>query len=126
MIERSVDEADGIIFVRSTGEATRDDIDAHYVALRAMIAGMRGAGRPVRVLSDQTRATWLSDELNRHIKRQIEHTYQPGDRVALLMPDCDAKAYARELLGTTHYAVFTSRIAAEMWLMEAAVRPPRG
>lgn len=124
MIERSVDDEDGIIFVVSVGEATREDIDVHYDALRDLIATMRAAGRPIRVLSDQTRAVRLSCDLNLHIKAQIERTFRPGDRVALLMASDDDKRYARTILGTTDYAVFTSRIAAELWLMEPALPPP--
>jgi hypothetical protein len=124
MIQRSVDPEDGIIMVVSIGEATRADIDEHYDALRRMIAELRAEGRPVRVLSDQTRADWLSDELNQHIRSQIERTYLPGDRLALLLASPDRKLAVREVLGVTDYAVFDSRLAAEIWLMEPALRPP--
>lgn len=124
MIERSVDPVDDIIHVVSVGEASRADIDAHYDAMRALVATMRAEERTIRVLSDQTRAIRLPEELNQHIKTLMESLYQPGDRVALLMASSDDKMYVRSVLGTAEFAAFDSRIAAEMWLMEPALKPP--
>lgn len=124
MIERSIDPVDNIIHVVSIGAATRADIDAHYAAMRGLIATMRAEEKPIRVLSDQTNATRLPEELNQHIKALMESLYQPGDRVALLMATNDDKMYVRSVLGTAEYAAFDSRIAAEMWLMEPALKPP--
>lgn len=123
MIERTIDDG-GVIQVVSVGEATRADIDIHYDALRDMIAALRAEGRPIRVLSDQTQATRLSETLNLYLKEQIERTYRPGDRLALLMRSEGDKMYARGVLGVQDYAVFESRIAAEIWLMEPTLKPP--
>lgn len=123
MIERALDE-DNIIQVVSTGAATRADIDEHYSSLRELIATLRSRGSPIRVLSDQTRADRLAHADNLYLREQIERTYRPGDRLALLMATNDDKIYARTVLGTTNFAVFESRIAAEMWLMEPSLRPP--
>lgn len=125
MITRTIDQRDGIIMVASIGEATRAEIDAHYDELRRMIAAIRASGKPIRVLSDQTQATWLSDDMNRHLRSQIERTYQAGDRLAVLMPTAGKKLSARELLGAGEYGVFDSRVAAEIWLMEPSLRPPQ-
>lgn len=126
MITRSVDAQDGIIVVVSIGVATRADIDTHYDELRDMIAHIRAAGDPVRVLSDQTQAMRLDDATNQYIKSQIERTFRAGDRVALLMATTNDKMYVRSILGTAEYGVFNSRIAAEMWLMEPHLQPPSG
>lgn len=123
MITRIID-ADGVIQVVSVGKATRSEIDDHYRNLRDIIATLRAEGKPVRVLSDQTRAVRLSDDTNLYLKEQIERTYQPGDRLALLMPSQQDKLYARSVLGVTTYAVFESRIAAEIWLAEPTLPPP--
>lgn len=124
MITRNLDAQSGIIFVKSVGLATRDDINGHYDQLRLMIAQLREAGRPVRVLSDQRRAVRLPHQLNLLIKDQIEQTYRSGDRLALLMNTVADQQYARSVLGTVRYAVFTSPIAAEIWLTEANLKPP--
>ena len=124
MIRLSVDEQSGIILVVSIGEASRAEIDRHYDRLRDVIAGQRKAGRPVRVLSDQRQATRLRHELNLHLKKQIDRTAQDGDRWALLMRDPEDQEYARTILGIARYAVFTSEIAAQIWLTEECLRPP--
>lgn len=124
MITRTVDEPDGIIIVQSFGAASLQDLNDHYTSLRALIADMRRGKRPIRVLSDQRQAVRLSHELNLHIKRQIESTYQAGDRVALLMRTEEDQQYAREVLGVTNWAVFKSHHAAEIWLMQADQQPP--
>lgn len=124
MITRAIDEPDGIIIVRSVGAATWQDLDSHYTLMRALIAQMRLAQRPIRVLSDQRMATRLPLDLNLHIKHQIERTYEPGDRLALLMRTEEDQRYAREILGVMNWAVFHSRHAAEIWLMQADQRPP--
>lgn len=126
MIERGIDPEDGIILVTSVGEATRADIDEHYERLREMIADTRAAGQTVRVLTDHTRATRLSDELNHHIRAQMERTFAPEDRVALLMRTGEDKEYARRVLGLEQFGVFESRVAAEIWLMEEGIAPPGG
>lgn len=125
MITLAAEPDDGIIQVVSVGEASRAEINAHYEALRKLIAEFRAAGRPVRVLSDQTRAVRLSDELSYHLKSQIERTYGANDRLALVMGSEPDRAYAKGVLGVATYAVFESRMAAEMWLMEPAMKPPR-
>ena len=126
MITRKVDEPDGIIIVQSLGSADMEDLDNHYASLRALIAEMREAKRPIRVLSDQRQATRLGHELNLHIKAQIERTYKPGDRVALLMKTEEDQRYAREILGVVDWAVFNSRHAAEIWLVQIDQKPPAG
>lgn len=123
-ITRTVDEPDGIIVVVSTGKASRKSIDEHYDYLRILIAKMRNAGRPVRVLSDQRRAVRLTHEMNQHIKDQIARTYLKGDRLALLMNSTEDQAYVRQILGGVQHAVFVSKIAAEIWLMEPDQRAP--
>jgi hypothetical protein len=124
MITRDLDTQSGVILVRSIGAATEEEIVDHYCRMHALVAELREAGRPVRVLSDQRQAVRLPHHLNLLIKDQIEQTYQAGDRVALLMNTVEDQQYARGVLGTTHYAVFTSLVAAEIWLTEPDLRPP--
>ena len=116
MIRREVDPDDGIIFVTSDGAATRADIDEHYDALRLLIAEMREAGRPVRVLSDVTSSPRQAADVETHILAQMGRTFRSGDRVALLAGQGD-NAYVRTLLANVDVATFSSRLPAEMWLL---------
>jgi anti-sigma factor RsiW len=124
MIERSVDGKDGIIFVRGSGLWSHAEVDAHYDELRALIAGLRAQGRPVRVLVDVTDAAQQSDTRENYVRAQIERTYRPGDRVAMLVAGGEVKQHVRSVLNGTLVAIFISQIAAEMWLMEEGLPPP--
>ncbi|MDO7843735.1 hypothetical protein [Sphingomonas immobilis] len=125
MIERHLERQDGIIFVRGKGDWSRGELDAHYDELRVLIAGIRAQGRPVRVLADVTEAMPQSASRERYIRTQIERTYRPGDRVAIVVASAAVKQHVRDALTGTLVATFISRIAAEMWLMEAELEPPR-
>jgi hypothetical protein len=117
MIERNFDDQTGIIVVRAIGIWSREAVDAHYNALRSMIGGMRGQGRPIRLLSDVSGATRQSRQIETHIKWQMERTFRPGDRIAILAADEKVKATLLELVDLPPIAVFHSRIAAESWLL---------
>jgi len=117
MIEREWDEETGIIYVSGTGAWSEADVDAHYDALRAMIAGLRRAGRPVRVLSDIAQASRQGYAREEHILAHMRRTFQPGDRVALVTADATDKAYVRSIIGGLDLGVFASKLPAEMWLL---------
>jgi hypothetical protein len=117
VITRVFDRETGILRVIATGTWAPEDVDAHYTALREMIAPIRRTGARVRLLSDVTRAARQSPELEARILEQMEHTFQPGDRVALLTATVDDKMHARDLLRDVEIAVFNSAIPAELWLM---------
>jgi hypothetical protein len=117
MIAREWDTDTGIIFVTGSGIWTRADVDGHYGELRRIIAEVRAARRPVRVLSDLTRAERQSHAVEAHILGEIDRTYRAGDRVAFLTANADDKNYVKMVLGRADAAVFSSRMAAEMWLL---------
>lgn len=117
MIEREWDEEAGILYVAATGIWSEAEVDAHYDALRGMIAGLRREGRPVRVLSDVSGAPRQGYAREEHILAQMRRTFQPGDRVALVTADAGDKAYVRSILGGLDVGVFASKLPAEMWLL---------
>jgi ATPase subunit of ABC transporter with duplicated ATPase domains len=117
MIERNVDDETGIIVVRAVGIWTREAVDTHYNALRAMIGGMRGKGRPVRLLSDVSGASRQSNQIETHIRWQMERTFRPGDRIAILAGNAEDKATLLDLVDLPPVAIFHSRVAAESWLL---------
>lgn len=117
MIERIVDDETGIIVVRAVGIWTREAVDTHYSALRAMIGGMRGKGRPVRLLSDVSGASRQSSQIETHIRWQMERTFRAGDRIAILAGTAEDKATLLDLVDLPPIAVFHSRVAAESWLL---------
>jgi hypothetical protein len=117
MIEREWDEDAGIIYVSGTGAWSEAAIDAHYEALRGMIANLRCKGRPVRVLSDVSQAPRQGYAREEHILGQMRRTFQPGDRFALVTADAADKAYVRSILGGLEVGVFASKLPAEMWLL---------
>jgi hypothetical protein len=116
MIERRFDADSGIIHVVGTGIWKRADVDTHYGAIRGIAAGLRAAGRPIRLLSDVTGAERQAPDIEAYIKLQMERTFAPGDRMALLVPDIQAQRHIRTLLGNAEVATFCSRDAAEAWL----------
>jgi hypothetical protein len=117
MVEREWDEDTGILYVTGTGTWSDAEIDAHYEALRAMIADLRREGRPVRVLSDVSRAQRQGYAREERILAHMRRTFQPGDRFALVTADAADKAYVRSILGGLDVGVFASRLPAEMWLL---------
>jgi hypothetical protein len=117
MIERNFDAETGIIFVRGVGIWSREAVDTHYNALRAMIGGIRGRGQPVRLLSDVSGATRQNNQIETHIKWQMERTFRRGDRIAILAADAAMKESLLQLVDLPPIAVFHSRIAAESWLL---------
>jgi hypothetical protein len=117
MIEREWDEETGIIYVSGSGEWSEADIDAHYEALRGMIARLSGEDRPVRVLSDIARAPRQGYSREVHILGQMRRTFRPGDRMALVTAGAEDKAYVRSIVAGLNVAVFASKLPAEMWLL---------
>jgi hypothetical protein len=124
MIDRRFDERDGIITVTGSGIWTVAEIDRHFEQLRRMIADLRAAGRPIRVLSDVTLAQRQSPEIEAHIRMQHDRTYRAGDRVAMLAVGIDERNYLRSILGDAEIAAFSSVLAAEMWLVEDSLQKP--
>lgn len=124
MIERDLSDPDGIITVRSSGDWTPAEIDAHFNILRAIVAKRRRNGEPIRVLSDLSSAQTQDMGINDHILAECHRTYLPGDRVAILTPSQSAKRWLREQLRGSDVAAFCSRLPAEMWLMDDDLPPP--
>lgn len=125
MIERDLTDADGIITVTSTGHWTEAELNEHFDALRAIIARKREAGEQIRVLSDVSRAGGQDEGTGALILEQFARTYRPEDRVAILTANIDVKMVVRAMLRDLNIAAFSSRLPAEMWLMEDDVPPPR-
>ncbi|PXA87566.1 hypothetical protein DMC47_31695 [Nostoc sp. 3335mG] len=117
MIEREWDDDTGIIYVSGTGEWSEADIDAHYEALRGMIARLRDEGRPIRVLSDVAQAPRQGYSREEHILGQMRRTFRTGDRMALVTADAATKDYVRSIVGGLDIGVFASKLPAEMWLL---------
>jgi hypothetical protein len=117
VIKREWDDETGIIIVSASGLWTKADVEMHYEALRRMIEPLRAAGRPVRVLSDVTKAERQNPIVESHTLGEIMRTFQHGDRLAILTANPEDKAYARTIIGSAEAATFTSRMAAEMWLL---------
>lgn len=116
MISRRWDEDSGILHVTSVGVPTRDIVDAHYTALRAMIAPLRTSGEPLLLLSDIRESARTTPDLEEHILAQMAQTFRPGDRVVLLTND-DDRSHVRHVLRGVAIGAFSSQIAAEMWLV---------
>lgn len=125
MIERDLSDPDGIITVRSSGDWTPAEIDAHFKALREIISKKRRNGEPIRVLSDLSTAPAQNMGINDYILAECHRTYLPGDRVAILTPGQSTKQWLREQLRGSEVAAFSSRLPAEMWLMADDLPPPQ-
>jgi hypothetical protein len=124
MISRDYSDADGIILVTATGAWDEQDVDRHYEELRREIAARREAGLPILLLSDVTQAERQSAAVEQRTLWQIGQTFQPGDRVAVLVADADDKAHVRGLLGAADMGAFSSKIAAQMWLLYEGLEAP--
>jgi hypothetical protein len=124
MITRSFDERDGIITVKATGRWTRAEVDDHFSELRRLIEPIRAAQRTVLLLSDVTEAERQAPELEQHIRLQQDRTFRAGDRIAILTGSMDDKAHVRSVLGAAEMATFSSRLPAEMWLVETDLKRP--
>lgn len=124
MISRDYNDEDGIILVTATGAWSERDVDEHYGELRRAIATRREAKLPILILSDVTQAERQIAAVERRILWQIEQTFQPGDRVAMLVADAEDKAHVRGLLGAADMAAFSSKIAAQMWLLYEGLEAP--
>lgn len=125
MIERDLSDPDGIITIRSSGDWTQSELDAHFRILREIIAKRRRNGEPIRVLSDLSSAQDHKMGINDDILVQCHRSYLPGDRVAILTPGQSAKQWLRERLRGSDVAAFCSRLPAEMWLMADDLPPPQ-
>ncbi|MFZ2997757.1 hypothetical protein [Sphingobium sp.] len=125
MIERDLTDADGIITVTSTNRWTEAELNAHFDALRAIIAQKRQAGEQIRVLSDVTGAGEQDAGTGALILAQFRRTYRPEDRVAMLTANENVKMVVRAMLQDFNIAAFSSRLPAEMWLMADGLPPPR-
>ncbi|QUT05157.1 hypothetical protein KFK14_19475 [Sphingobium phenoxybenzoativorans] len=125
MISRDYSDEDGIILVTATGAWNEHDVDQHYEALRLEIAARRETGLPILLLSDVTQAKRQAPAVERRTMWQIEQTFAPGDRLAVLVTDADDKAHVRGLLGKADMAAFSSKIAAQMWLLYEGLEAPR-
>lgn len=125
MIVRRFDEGSGILHVSGTGEWTVSDIEAHYADLRRTMANLRAAGRPVRILSDIRYAERQSREVEMTIRREMERSYGPGDRVVLLTGSDSDKMHVRGALGFFEVKAFSSPIAAEIWLFANETDEPQ-
>ncbi|WP_416463679.1 hypothetical protein [Sphingomonas sp. VDB2] len=125
MIERDLTDPDGIITVRSSGHWTRAELDAHFRAMREIVAQKRRNGEPVRVLSDLSTADEQDMGIDDYVLTECHRTYQPGDRVAILTPDKQSKQRLRAKLHGSEVGAFSSRLPAEMWLMAADLPPPQ-
>lgn len=123
MIVRHIDDADGIIFVTGRGLWSLDEIDKHFRALREMIDVLRSHGRPIRVLSDVTSGERQDSIVEDRILDRYRELYELGDRVAVLVSPSD-RAHVADLLCKADIAIFSSRIAAEMWLMTLDLAKP--
>jgi hypothetical protein len=123
MFQRSVDDQDDIIFVSATGIWDRTEIDRHYAELGRLVADRRTAGKPIRVLIDLTKSPRQAPETEAYVKGKIGGIYQAGDRVATLVAS-DDKSYMRATLGLVEVATFSSRLPAEIWLMEPSLKRP--
>ncbi|MEC3950073.1 hypothetical protein [Sphingobium sp. HWE2-09] len=124
MIACELDDPDGIIFVHATGIWTIDDVDRHYTHLGLIIADRRRQAFPIRILSDVTGAQRQRPDIEARILWHMERTYQPTDRVAILVADVADKLYVRARLGDAIVGVFSSQLPAEMWLMTEDLQPP--
>ncbi|WP_070154078.1 hypothetical protein [Sphingobium phenoxybenzoativorans] len=124
MISRDYSDEDGIILVTATGAWSEREVDQHYEELKWEIAARREKGLPILLLSDVTRAERQSAAVEQRTMWQIGQTFQPGDRVAVLVADADDKAHVRGLLGAADMAVFNSKIAAQMWLLYEGLEAP--
>jgi hypothetical protein len=125
MIERDLTDPDGIITVRSSGHWTRAELDAHFRVLREIIAQKRRDGEPVRVLSDLSSADEQDMGIDDYVLAECHRTYLPGDRVAILTPNINAKQRLRAKLLGSEVAAFSSLLPAEMWLMVSDLPPPQ-
>lgn len=123
MIARSFDEPDGIIVVESSGAWSAAEVDAHFSALGTIIGKLRAAGRSIKILSDITLADRQDPAIEQRIRAYQQRLYQPGDRIALLVQATD-KPHVIGLLGHADVATFNSRLAAEMWLVNADLKKP--
>jgi len=125
MISRDYSDEDGIILVNATGTWDEQDVDRHYDELRREIFVRRKNGSPILLLSDVSQAKRQAPAVERRALWQIERTFEPGDRVAILVADADDKNYVRRLLGGAELAAFSSKIAAQMWLLYEGLEAPR-
>jgi hypothetical protein len=75
------------------------------------------------VLSDLTKAVQQSAEIEDRIQAGNDKTFRNGDRVAVLAGNVADKMLLRSVAGAL-FAIFSSRIAAEIWLMESQLARP--
>jgi hypothetical protein len=124
MTERRVDESDDdFIVVSAPKKWTELELDIHFTQLQDAIQRSRVAGKPVRVLSDLTKAAKPSKQIENRIRLGNESTFRQGDRVAVLTANDTDKMLLRSMAGVL-FAVFSSRIAAEIWLVNDELPRP--
>jgi hypothetical protein len=124
MTGQNVDSNDkDFIVVTAAANWTRPELDDHFTQLQRAIQRFRAAGKPVRVLSDLTEAVPPSADIAKRIRRGNESTFREGDRVAVLTGNHTDKMLLRSMAGPM-FAVFSSRIAAEIWLVNDELPNP--
>jgi hypothetical protein len=117
MISRAFDDRKNIITVTSSGFWTPDDVADHFAKLRTLINEIRGRGRPVRLLSDVTKAPRQRSSIEQQILVEMTRTFQAEDRIAILAVNQAEKVHVRAVLGHASIAVFAVRENAETWLL---------
>jgi hypothetical protein len=126
MFTRTFDEASGILTIHASDVWTLDEMREHLAAMDVLLADLRGRDVRVRVIADLTEVpldTLPLDPVSpeqaailRLALERITSVYGPGDRLALLTTDLH-KTYLRGLVNDVAVATFSSRMAAEMWLL---------
>jgi hypothetical protein len=116
-------DPDGIMAIFASGQWELVDVDLLYRNLRIELSRRRAHGRPIRILFDITEALRPSEAVAARTLWQMQRTFQPSDRVAILTNDIDQKKRLRLLLESTNVAVFSSKLPSEMWLTSDIDRP---
>jgi hypothetical protein len=117
MVKRSYDDRTGILSVVSAGYWSVSDVERHFEKLRAAIDALRDLGKPVRVLSDATRAPRQPAATEEAVLKEMRRTFSPGDRVAILAANMQDHAYTKSAMGPTDIGIFFDRQNAVTWLL---------
>lgn len=110
------DIATGHVRARGAGFYSTRQTNAFFRDWSMIVEAIHGEGLAVSALVDMSDGQVQSHEVSDIIASVTNGMYQPGDAIAMLVPNSLAKIQMRRVLDGRYHEFFLSPNAAETWL----------